>query len=323
MVLSGDRLLLSTSRVASLVEDKLVLRFNDRDDFTLANLSPKSLPADVPAGRAFRAVTGDEIQIALLDEDPSGPAQARALAGIASSGPGGSAGAATQPPFRVDALPTQISLADAVQLGGGQRAPFCILAGVGGDELGASWVDVAQTGSSFVVAGSPESGRSTTLLTIGRTLAAQGTRIVALVPRPSPLSALTSAQAEVTVLTGPEARSPDLTPFLGGGPVAVLVDDAEELDPDNPSLNQLLTAGGVDHAVIVAGPVDEIRDAFRGFLVQARKSGTGLLLSPKSHLDANMFGVSLPRGSAFSGPAGRGQLFVRGRYVSLVQVPHG
>ena len=324
VILSGDRSLLSTSRVASLVEDKLALRFNDRDDFSLANLSPKSLPADIPPGRAFRAVSGDEIQIALLDEDPSGPAQGSALARIASDGCSASGIDMAQPPFRVDALPTQITLADAVQLGGAERAPFSILAGVGGDELGASWVDLAQTGSTFVVAGSPESGRSTTLLTIGRTLAAQGTRIVALAPRSSPLSSLTSTQADVTVLTGAEARSPDLSEFLAAGePLAVLVDDAEEVEPDNASLNQFFTGGRTDLALIVAGPVDEIRDTFRGFLVQARKSGTGLLLSPRSHLDANMFGVSLPRGSAFNGPAGRGQLFVRGRYLSLVQMPHG
>ena len=323
VVMSGDRSLLSTSRVASLIEDKLVLRFNDRDDYALAGLSPKSLPADIPAGRAFRALSGDEIQIALLAEDPSGPAQNEALAVIAMTSRDRAGDEAVSSPFRVDALPTQISLADAVVLGPAVRTPFAILAGVGGDELAPSWVDLGQTGSTFVVAGSPESGRSTTLLTIGRTLAAQGTRVVALVPRPSPLATLTSTQADVTVLTGSEARSPDLERFLSlDGPLAVLVDDVEEIGPDDPALTALLAGGVTDRALIVAGPVDEVRDAFRGVLVQVRKSGTGLLLSPKSHLDANMFGVSLPRGSAFNGPPGRCQLFVRGRYVSLLQVPN-
>ena len=321
VVIAGDRNLLNTSRIASLIEDKLVLRFNDRDDYSLAGLNPRSMPTDVPAGRAFRAGSGDEVQLALLSEDPSGPAQSEALARIVAQHAQDPRSTASRP-FRVDALPNRILLAEAISLAPSSPTVLSIVAGVGGDDLAPHWIDLADTGSSFVVAGSPQSGRSASLVTFAHTLLGQGTRVIALAPRVSPLRSLNQEGGRVVVLAGADARSPDLSQYLNEpGPIAVLVDDAEDVDPDNPSVASLLNANSGDRALVIAGAVEDIRDAFRGFLVQARKSGTGVLLSPKSHLDAGAFGASLPRGSAFNGPPGRAHLFVRGRYTGLVQLP--
>jgi S-DNA-T family DNA segregation ATPase FtsK/SpoIIIE len=325
IVLSGDRTLLSTSRVASLIEEKIALRFNDRDDYTFVGLAPRRLPATVPAGRGFRANSGEELQIALLAEDPSGPAQAEALVTMASeSRTRVESEAAPQRPFRVDPLPVRISLAEAVALGAPPRHALDLLVGVGGDQLIPWWTDLAEAGPGFVIAGPPESGRSTALLTMGRALAARGVVVVAISPRRSPLLELADLGGAVTIFQGAEAQSPDLGELLADEqPIVALVDDAEMVDPDNSHLLTMASGAPGHHGIVVAGGIDDLRDAFRGFMLQAKRPGSGLLLSPKGHLDATVFNGVLPRGSGFSGPPGRAHYFARGRPKALVQVPAG
>jgi S-DNA-T family DNA segregation ATPase FtsK/SpoIIIE len=74
------------------------------------------------------------------------------------------------------------------------------------------------------------------------------------------------------------------------------------------------------HAVVLAGTTEELAASFRGFAADARRSRSGLLLSPASHLDGELLGLRLLRSAAFSGPPGRG-LLVRGGKALLVQVP--
>lgn len=346
VVTTGDRSLLSTTRVASLFQERLVLRFNDRDDYSLANLSPRKMPETVPDGRAFGAVSGDEIQIALLASDPSGAAQTAALAAIvahAKTATGRAPARGHARPMRVDALPSRIGLSAALRLDspapdlgepppiiGDRTSPLSILAGVGGDELAPRWVDLAVHGPGLAVTGSPESGKSTALLSAGLVLLSQGCRVLALCPRGGPLAEL-DGHPEATVLRGPTgaaAGKAAVDDLMGGSgpdgdvaPLAVLVDDAELLDPDEPWLTELAASHPGSRAVVVAGALEPLRDAFRGFQLYVKRSGCGLLLSPKSHLDAGTFGGVLPRGAGFAGPPGRGYLFVRGRLDALVQVP--
>ena len=75
LVMTGDRSLLA-GRIAALCEDKLVFKLAGRDDYALAGLRPRDLPADIPPGRAFTAGAGTETQVTLLAPDPSGQAQA-------------------------------------------------------------------------------------------------------------------------------------------------------------------------------------------------------------------------------------------------------
>ncbi|HEY4153398.1 MAG TPA: FtsK/SpoIIIE domain-containing protein, partial [Pseudolysinimonas sp.] len=63
LVVSGDRQLLS-GRVSTLVDSKLVLKLTERSDYSLANLNPRKLPDEIPAGRAFRSESAVEVQIA-------------------------------------------------------------------------------------------------------------------------------------------------------------------------------------------------------------------------------------------------------------------
>jgi len=324
VVLTGDRSSLATSRLASLVEDKVVLRFNDRDDYTLAGLSPRVIPQEVPQGRGFTASTGTEIQICLLDRDVSGPAQIEALRTLARMTTHQSSEASGHQPFRLDPLPSSISFEAAMRLDAGAHDPLDCLVGVGGDELTAVRLDLATVEPGFIVAGPRGSGRSTALLTLATSLAAQGCQIVVVAPRPSPLEALQGTPGVFEVLRGDAGRSPSLGSTASlDGPLVVIVDDADQVDPDCADLLSLATTPSASRRLIIGSVSEELRDSFRGFAPSVRRSGTGLLLSPKTHLDASIFNATLPRGSGFDGPMGRAFLFDRGRSLGLVQVPQG
>ena len=128
-----------TGRVASAIENRLVLRLADRADYPLVGLPSAAIPDGLPPGRGYRigdaTAPGDaaargpslpvETQIALLDEDPAGRAQVAALAriGITAAARDGlpagrTAGPRTDPrqPMRIDVLPASLTFAEAAAL---------------------------------------------------------------------------------------------------------------------------------------------------------------------------------------------------------------
>ena len=132
LVITGDRSLL-TGRISTLTEEKLSLRLADRSDMSLIGLMPRNLPENIGPGRAFRAESGIEMQVALLGPDPSGAAQAAILADIAArAGQRDATVPASLRPFRLGELPTQISFAEASALGEPAAGPGWVLAGSAG-----------------------------------------------------------------------------------------------------------------------------------------------------------------------------------------------
>jgi DNA segregation ATPase FtsK/SpoIIIE, S-DNA-T family len=104
------------------------------------------------------------------------------------------------------------------------------------------------------------------------------------------------------------------------GRLAVLVDDAE-LITDSPvasDLDRLVRAArDAGHVVVIAGSTDEMGIGFRGFLVDARRARSGILLNPRGPLDGEVLGVRLPRNTGGAAPPGRGLLVVRGSITQL------
>ncbi len=251
LVVSGDRSLL-TDRITAHIEDRLVLRLNDRDDYRQAGLNPRHLRAEIGPGRAFRAGEGTEVQVAVLASptadgvgpDPGGPAQAAALRAVAAGAEQRWPGPHANRPIRVDVMPAEIELGAVAGMvrGGRSQLPaeargsasgMWALLGVGGDELDALGVDLVAT-PGFVVAGPPRTGRSTTLRTMAVSLLAGGTEVIAVCPRPSPLGDLAGAPGVLATLS-------DLADAAGfadaagraGGRLAVLVDDADVVARSN------------------------------------------------------------------------------------------
>ena len=82
VVLTGDRGVL-TSRVGASISDRLLLRLADPGDYGLAGVAARQVPAAMPAGRGLLADGAVELQVALLGDDPAGPAQQAALSAVA------------------------------------------------------------------------------------------------------------------------------------------------------------------------------------------------------------------------------------------------
>ncbi|MDQ6838680.1 MAG: FtsK/SpoIIIE domain-containing protein [Actinomycetota bacterium] len=338
LVLAGDRSLL-TDRITSLIEDRLVLRLTDREDYRLANINPRHVAESVGAGRALRAESGIEIQVALVDGpagalDPSAQSQADAVRAIAATAVERWPPPPSNRPLRVDTMPSRITASEVADLvaAGRTSLPLPVPAGtlwtvigVGGDELTAYAVDLAATGG-LVVAGPARSGRSTTLAAVARGLAANGSNTVVVCPRPSPLTALAGVDG-IEVLDG----TPDPATLQAavesasrsGRPVAIIVDDADVFarsDADETLRSLLRNQGPLRLAPVVAGPIEEMKTELRGVVAEARRGSAGILFSPSSSFDGDLIGLRLPKSFVNRTPPGRGCLAMAGEWLS-VQVP--
>jgi S-DNA-T family DNA segregation ATPase FtsK/SpoIIIE len=232
--------------------------------------------------------------VALLDADPSGPAQAAALVRLAG------APARATPPRRIEPLPASVALSSLPP-----RSATHLVVGVGGDEVGPLTVEVD---SGFVIAGPPRSGRSTTLMTLAQQLLSRGERVVAVAPRPSLLRGLPECHTD-------RDATYDLESLLADPPAALLIDDADLL-VDSPLSNALEKAvrqmRDTGTYVVAAGTTDELNTGYRGFVVELRRAKAGILLSPQSAADGDLLGVRLSRSVGGEIHPGRGLLCFRG-----------
>jgi DNA segregation ATPase FtsK/SpoIIIE, S-DNA-T family len=300
LVMTGDRSLL-LGRISSLCEEKLIFKLAEKDDYRLAGLNPRDLPDEMPPGRAFRAGSGTELQVALLAPDASGQGQAAALQGVAAyCRPRDEAVRPARRPFRVDVLPSHVSFAEAWQLRPASAGPLWGLVGVGGDTLAAHGPDLASGMPCFIVAGPARSGRSTILLSMAKSFLAAGTPVVLAVPRPSPLRALAGAPGVLGLFDRAELGEGEFAEALVSfsGPGVVLVDDAELLrDCDAAGELSRLVALGRDagRALILGGDAESIGVGFSGWQVEAKRARRGCLTAPSTTPEGDLIGVRLSR----------------------------
>ena len=326
VVMTADRSGFSGA-ISSVFADKLILRMADPNDYSTGGLAVREVPRTMPSGRALRPTDRgvQESQVALLAADPAGQAQVEALQRIGRDANERAGRLPRQSrPMRVDPLPPRITVGQALELEPDFTAPSPLwaLLGVGGDELQPVGVDLRESGPGFVIAGPPKSGRSTTLIAAARSLTGNGVPVVLVTPRRSPLRELAQEQGVLGML-GADASADDLRALTGradGKPYVVVVDDAELLydTPLDAALEEVVRSGmDGDHGLIAAGSADTMGSQYRGFLVEARRSRNGLLLSPQGGSEGDLFNVRLPR-DAGGGPTGRG-LLVQGGGVLQIQ----
>ncbi len=311
-------------QISTVFDDRLVLRLADATDYGLAGLPSKNLPSSMPPGRVLAPAEHGlvESQIALLCPDPAGPAQVAALQALARKA-AERWGSNPNPPLRVDALPMRITASQVRDLDPAftPPSPLWAMLGAGGDALAPLGIDLLAQGPAAIVAGPARSGRSSALVTAARSLLSRDVPVVVVTPRRSPLRDLAGTPGVLAVLDGggrPIDGSPEepLAALVAGhARYVVLVDDAELVSPDTPTgmaLEEILRTGrDEEHGLLIAGTTGDLATAYRGFVAEARKSRTGLLLSVQSPADGDLFTVRLPRG-AVGGPTGRGLLIISG-----------
>lgn len=232
-------------------------------------------------------------------------------------------------PMRVDALPSRITASEALALDPdfAPPSPLWALVGVGGDELQPVGIDLEENGPGFVIAGPPKSGRSTLLVAATETLLRSGTPVVLVAPRRSPLRDLEGRDGVLGLLNA-DSREDDLEELVNKAPddsYVVIVDDAEllydtRLDEALESVVRKGADGGI--GLIAAGSTDSLSGQYRGFAVEARKSRNGMLLTPQSPSEGELFGIRLPSNSG-GGPTGSGLFVTGGSFMPIQAVMNG
>ncbi|HSA52435.1 MAG TPA: FtsK/SpoIIIE domain-containing protein [Yinghuangia sp.] len=306
VIATSERVLLG-GRLAAHNDRRLLLRQADPSDYHLADITRANAPTFVPPGRGWNSPGGVEAQIALVPggsaDEASGERgaatdQADALREIGRRTTARDAGiSSARRPFPVREMPTLIGFQEAAdRIPAGLRRPLWALIGVGGDAVEPIGYDFAAGGGSFMVAGPPRSGRTTTLAAMSVSLLMGGTRLIVLTPRDSQLRRLASHDL-AQVLTDPDPSPEALTDALravDGEPVVVVVDDADLLlNASADSILRRIAASGRDRGqgLLVAG-LSESMNAL-GWIGMARRSRRGLLLGPKSIGEADLIGVRL------------------------------
>jgi S-DNA-T family DNA segregation ATPase FtsK/SpoIIIE len=315
-VITGDRSL-GTSRLASLTDNKLVLRLADRGDYSLIGLPARSVPDLVPPGRGFLVDGVVETHVALLSDDESGQGQASALAEIAKTAHVRDALVPrTQRPFRVDVLPSRLSFEQMWEMRPADAGPLVALVGVGGDELTGIGPDLgAGGGPAFLVAGPARSGKSTVLAVMAEALLRRGVPIVVGAPKDSPLRVLAGRVGVLDVVVdaaAPADRWRDLLTADPHRPLVVFLDDGEVLR-DCPAAevfrDVLRGTFGANRTLVLGGNADGICTGLSGWQVEAKKVRRGVLLSPQGSTDGDLIGVRIPR-SAVGQPVQPGRALV-------------
>ncbi|MFI5914322.1 FtsK/SpoIIIE domain-containing protein [Dactylosporangium sp. NPDC051541] len=311
VIATSERALLG-GRLAAHNDHKLLLRQADRNDYQLVGILPSKVPGTIVAGRGWHVLSRTETQVALLDRDDSGQAQAEAIRRIGTRLTGSTDAASA--PFPVAPLPGRVDFTTAYEMvPPEQRRPMQALLGIGGDEGGPVLVDLTAT-SAFFVGGPAGAGRSNALSAMAVSLLTSGTGLVVLTPRDSPLRAL-GRQPRVRLFDAPDPPADAIAAAMDEltGPVVVIVDDADLLTA--PAADKVLrdvAAGGRDksRAVVYAGSADALSVALGSWLTAARRSRRGLLLTPRSITEGDAIGTRLvtsqirtaaPPGRAFTG----------------------
>ncbi|GIE29290.1 cell division protein FtsK [Actinoplanes italicus] len=299
LIITGDHSLLS-GRISSLTEEKVVLRLSDRADASMAGLNPRKIPENMPPGRGYRAVSSVELQVALLDADPSGPSQVAAMHALAARLVEREAAVPReQRPSRIAVMPTQLTF-DQVWESLPTPAPGWALIGVGGDELEPIGMDLVNDLPTFLIAGPSRSGRSTALAVMAESLLRGGAEIVIGAPLRSPLRDFAGRPGVRGVITDENPRDPDFAELIepGDGPVVLLIDDAESWRDmlARDYVRQLVRqASGSKRAVVIAGEISSVAMGFSGWQVEVKKNRRGILLSPPTLSAGDLVGVRLSR----------------------------
>ncbi len=301
VLIAGDRDV-TTSRFFPLVPNRIYLPLDAHQDTTMT--WPRLPPLDPVAGRGLAQgpITGswgDGVCQLVLGRPLGPPSKPPSV-----------------PPFPVHALPRVVRLADLGIVPAvlpRQSLPL----GVHGDNLLPYEVRL-RAGEVFLVLGHQSSGRTNALRVVNDSagLFQRHRRILA----PPCLSDSTDGDPAGT--QRPEAACfwRELTTrdsFSSLEQSILLVDDADGLPQDVQQILSGLVAGGA--AAVLAATPGPALIARVPLSLQARASGRGFILSPRSALDGDFFGVRLDAGGA--PPPGRGYAMEPGRVIE-VQLAH-
>jgi S-DNA-T family DNA segregation ATPase FtsK/SpoIIIE len=196
-------------------------------------------------------------------------------------------------PRLIEVLPESLPIDVLLGAGRPEREPLFVPLGVGDEALEPAGFELYE-GDHAVIAGPARSGRSGALVVLAEVVSRlyPDVAISAVAVRRSPvrdlpgLHRLVTSPADLAELAA-ELRAADDLQLL-------LIDDAEAVDDPQRALSDLFAAPLAHLHAVVAGRADGLR-SLGHWSVGARRSRTGLLLSPDVQVDGALFNITLPR----------------------------
>ncbi|MGN6696345.1 MAG: FtsK/SpoIIIE domain-containing protein, partial [Aquihabitans sp.] len=318
VVVAADRLGAIPSALASVIQQRLVLRLSSDNEYSLAGVPADAFPTGTPPGRGY--FNDREIQVAVLSGDPNTATQAESIARLAVVAR--NRGVAPAP--EVGSLPDEVVLEDLPATVEGLAT-----IGLADDDLGPAGIALD---APLLIAGPPKSGKATTIHTIIR--AVQRTQPDAeLLYIGEGRSWLARGERWDRMLvpgTEVEAAIDEILQAVDGGPAReegqpptriLVIEDANrvgnwsEADHIGVLAQRLADAGD---AVIAEGETTTLGNTY-GLLQVLKAAKTGLVLVPDQYDGESLFKTPFPKLSRADFPPGRG-LYVRDGRARKVQV---
>jgi len=313
VVIAADRPAALPSSLSAAVQRRLVLRLANEMDYSTLGVPADAFSATSPPGRGF--LDGHEVQVAVLGGNPSVAHQAHEITRLTAS----MVKAGFAPVPRVQRLPDRILASELPEQVNGEP-----VLGVWDETLEPLGFDPSGV---FLISGPPQSGRTTALASVVRSLREfrPKTKFLYLGRRRSPLAGL---QWDVAALTPDEidaAASEWASKIAAEAKVAndfvVVIEGVGELlnSPADLAVQELVKACRAQERFIIAeGETSSLAGSWP--LLQAVKSGRyGVSLQPEQSDGDSLYKTTFGRLNRAEFPQGRG-LYVRSGRTYRVQV---
>lgn len=319
VAMTVDRLPTVPTALGASFQQRVILRLTNEDGYNEAAVPRDVLTPNSPPGRSMLQDQPEELQLAILGDDPSPLAQSRLIEQLASE----IAPFVKQRPEPIRALPTLVS-------------PRQLPAELGGlPVLGLESQSLAPLGfdprGPLMVAGPRQSGRTSALRWFAESLRrwSPRTELYLLAGRRSPLASWPG-------WAGVQTGAGDVDNFLrdvlmrnletDGDPegkprFAVFVEGLPDFANGLAEMaltDALVAARRNSHPFFTEGEITEVA-GYGGLMTEARQARTGFILQPET-ADEGLFRTPLGRCNRNDFPPGRG-LWVKGGKTARVQLP--
>ncbi len=311
LVVTADRSAAIPSSLASVIQKRLVLRLAGDTEYTFLGAPADFFATGGPPGRGV--IDGVEVQVAVLGGSPNVATQARAIEELAERMAKDVVRPSAVP---IGRLPERVELASLPVAVEGSP-----VFGMSDETLQAA---VFPDREVFLVAGPPQSGKTTTLLTLAQAITRirPEARMVLVTPDPSPIGDRSLWKLVVTGEDNIAELAPKLTAEVNDDrDLVIVVDDVGELISTgaDPALHELFkTCRRSRAALITAGETSSLTGAWP-LLQPIKAMRHGLALTPDQFDGDTVFKTPFPRMNSADFPPGRG-LYVRAGRVTKVQV---
>jgi S-DNA-T family DNA segregation ATPase FtsK/SpoIIIE len=317
IVASSDQRGAVSTNLSSAFQARVVLRMVNQEDYAFLNVPVDILQPASPPGRGI--FDGIEVQVAVLAGRTDVLGQAAALRAFATmmeqrmTWPAAPQIAALTEQVDLITLPVTVDDLPTIGIASSTLAPFGIY-----------------PHGTFVVSGPPKSGRTTTLLTLVRSLrsARPGGRMYYIGNRRSPLagepgwlSIATSAE-EATLLA--QRVLTDLANATDSTQLVVVIENASDYQSssaENELQDMVRALIAHDQFLVVEGEATTLQRDYGSFLQLAKGSRTGLALRPDQGDGTPIFRTDFPRIDRSAFPPGRA-LYVTEGSTEVVQVAY-